>query len=330
MNKIHPEQLKCKVCIKMFDKYDEPRLLPCDATICSECDAKFDKEFKCPIESCKKNHLKPKEGFPLNEIIMQIVSSSHEEDEKFEKLESHFNKIESYFSENDVDSADCRIFEFCTEMKTQIQLITEERIQQINEMNESLIKQVDTYRNEFLEDFKKIKKKSNNSLMHKEIKAFLDEKRKYLKCLKNVQNEKAIINFIDDVAFTKLNENDKLNELIDKAIIYISKLDDEKTKHENSIFDKKKLEFEVNKKKLDDNFLGTIKSKSKTTVVIETSDEEEETSDHKSLQRYFNMIPELMEAYLDSDEERFFGYDSDDSDDSDDDDDDGLENCLWI
>ena len=208
MNKIRPEQLKCRVCIKTFDKYDEPKLLPCDATICSECDSKINNEFKCPIQSCKKNHCRPDEGFPLNEIVMQIVLSSHGEEDKFETLESHLNKIESYFSEID-DTVDCRIFEFCSEVKTQIQLVTEERIEQINDMNESLIKQVDTYRNEFLQDFKKLKKKCASSSFHKEIKAFLAEKRKYLNCLKKAQknDEKAIINFIDDLAYTKLKED---------------------------------------------------------------------------------------------------------------------------
>jgi hypothetical protein len=117
--------------------------------------------------------------------------------------------------------------------------------------------------------------------------------------------------------------------LSEKAIKYVSKLDDEKTKNENSIFDKKKLEFEVNSKKLDENFLGTIKSKSKTTVVLETSDSEDEKKTSNA-QSWEQLMRACRNTYLDSEEEYEYRWlygdsDSDSDDDDDDDDNDGIE-----
>ena len=66
--------LNCELCNYRLE--EEPKLLPCAATVCIRCISSFktiiDNRFKCPI--CSAIHVIPDEGFPTNKALENILS----------------------------------------------------------------------------------------------------------------------------------------------------------------------------------------------------------------------------------------------------------------
>jgi hypothetical protein len=66
--------LNCELCNYRLE--DEPKLLPCAATVCIRCISSIktiiDNRFKCPV--CSTIHVIPDEGFPTNKALVNILS----------------------------------------------------------------------------------------------------------------------------------------------------------------------------------------------------------------------------------------------------------------
>lgn len=52
-------------------RYNEPKVLPCGNIICNRCISKLDKIFKC--KHCLLAHLKPDDGFPSSELVINYL-----------------------------------------------------------------------------------------------------------------------------------------------------------------------------------------------------------------------------------------------------------------
>jgi len=246
--------LKCSICKHKLDEYNEPKTLACGKTICIQCVSNITKNlmnkdkrtFKCPIQTCKKEHVKPKDGFPTNDLVLQFLSLQPKEiyrGERIETLKASLNLIEEnlkkiYF---DIEHGDSRISEYCADLKSQIQLSTDEKLKKINESSEFLIKQIEAYEKETVECFTK---KSNEKNINVEL---LDEITMFL------SNRTVFLNNLN------MNDESSINDSNEMASNYITLLEEVKENVINSVFNNRLIEFEPAKSKWRDNIIGFIR-----------------------------------------------------------------------
>ena len=151
-------------CQRCKQKFDEPRVLPCGKTICSNCIysienkvmAKNSPDFDCSL--CMEQHCVPESEFPINEVAYNLMSAQPNEVFRSElvfNLRSNLNQIQNYLSQlsSDLNNGIDKIKDHCIELRREVQLKTEQKILEINQMNESLIQQIDNYEEECILNF---------------------------------------------------------------------------------------------------------------------------------------------------------------------------------
>jgi hypothetical protein len=224
-SKIENDLLKCDQCNLPFDQYCEPKFLPCFKTICTKCVSKIEEEatnkcFKCEI--CSRDHCIPDGGFTLNEKIYNLLTCEQMEisrGREYEQLQNNLGKIETFSSRLRFDSDYSKdvIREHCNEQIRLVQLSTENKIEQINKINEVLIKFFKNY------EIKCSQSSSKNSDFIKEItnklfnniECFLKDKKRYLKQYKTDDEETKMFNKISEELQKELQkENKKLTSFI--------------------------------------------------------------------------------------------------------------------
>lgn len=158
-----------------------------------------------------------------------------------EQLKSNLNKLESLLNELsfDMEHGEDKIKDHCIELRIQVQLAAEQKIQEINEFNDAFIKQIDLYEKECTEKLTLDKElKSSLDAAINEVKCFLAEKRSYLGRFQISEEEIA-------------HSNEKSNE-------YKSNLDFQKMNIKSLTFNNRLLEFEMNKNRLDEMSVGFL------------------------------------------------------------------------
>ena len=142
--------LKCLYC---ENKFDEPRILPCEKTVCNACLEKMvmsvnkkDNCFKCSL--CQETH---KNGeFPISESLKELLNISPDKvyrRDLVEKLISNLKDIETlkvdleYSLSNSVDM----VKEHCIECRCDVDLATETAILDIQKHRDMIIQQIDEY-----------------------------------------------------------------------------------------------------------------------------------------------------------------------------------------
>jgi hypothetical protein len=126
-------------CDKCQDRVDDPRILPCGDTVCSRCLLTIhlnNNQFKCFL--CDENHFLPQDGFPVNKKVLKFLSLKPTEiyrSTAVEKLKEKLSIILKDISllRFDVNNGIDTLKESCREIRNQVQLATEQAIQQINE-----------------------------------------------------------------------------------------------------------------------------------------------------------------------------------------------------
>lgn len=87
--------LICDYCSQKLKQTDDPKLLPCNKTICNDCDSVIDQNltkertFDC---SCSLEHVKPPNGFESNKLIEYLFELSMNQYNL--KIDGFRNKIE--------------------------------------------------------------------------------------------------------------------------------------------------------------------------------------------------------------------------------------------
>ena len=200
--------LKCQLCSTNFDKSEfRPYALPCGNTICSNCISLIEdnnnnksKEFTCNL--CIKNHVIPTEGFPINKVLVDLITEKPCEiyrSEMVEILKSNLKFFEENLKHIDLDmkNGPDRIHDHCVELRRLVQLSTEEKILELNQINELLISQIDDYEKMTISKYDKNKVDLTQIEQFKlSLKMFINETKEYLKgftiCDKQVQDANII------------------------------------------------------------------------------------------------------------------------------------------
>lgn len=293
--------LKCQNCNKRYDDYEQPRLIPCGKTLCFNCIQNVinSNDLKCSF--CDEDHIIPLKGFPVNEIVTSLILEQPNEvyrSKESEMLKTNLNKLEQLANELtfDIENSADRVQSHCIELRRQVQLAVENKIQQINEFNDFFIKQIDTFEKECLQKLnlnsKEFKEPLDKNL--NEIRNFLNDKRSYLSRYQICEEE-------------VLQSNEKSNE-------YKSDLEIEKMNVKAFTFNNKLLEFEMNKNKLDDVSLGCLSLKTlDTNLVIKQKNGNHKVSFCNNLKNYLcknrlvvqKMISDFLKICFEFDSHQF-------------------------
>jgi hypothetical protein len=265
--------LNCSKCFKRFDlTINVPKVLPCGKFFfkinlfqfllnlkvfkgkkcCLKCiqaikysepsDDDSTSQFKCII--CSEEHNKPKSGtFPTCETLSVLLEEKPNEvyrSQNVETLKTNLNEIRLHLDklEYDFNNGIDIIKEHAIELRTLLQLATEQSILDLHKFNEIMIKTVDNYEIECINKFTR-----NNRLIREKFDPIIKETNQF---------DEEVVTYLKRF---QIDDKDVLN-LIDQAVKFNSKLKYEKTKLANEIFDGKIKQFVRNKKKMTEQILG--------------------------------------------------------------------------
>ena len=236
--------LLCKYC---EGKLDIPKCLPCGEAICSICESLIHIQDKFDCLICKKKHEMPQDGLPIMKPLLEILSVKPNKVSRGKVFDSSIKLLDEIqkkhnFIQLGIKNSSDFVNEHCLNLRSNVQLATEEVILQVNYLSSKLIEQIDEFEQELIE----FNKTNSGSL-----KSF-DVIVKELESFHNLNNEYLKQHTVDDEIIIKLNE--KATNLIKKAEKEIQNLRD-------VIFDGKLLKFEKNKDVINRSILGTIEIK---------------------------------------------------------------------
>ena len=234
------------ICDQCEGRLDIPKILPCGKTICSFCAplnllSTIDNKFDCLV--CKNKHEVPRDGLPNNEALLKMLSfkpTRISRGKLFDSLEKSLEDIrkKNSFIKHGIDNSNDLINEYCMDLRSEVQLKTEQAIEQINELNKEIIDQIDEYEQELIE-FNRTNSLDEFNKVSKELESFYDVNNEYLK------------QFIVDDEILLKSTNEATN-LIKKAELEIDNL-------RTIIFDGRFLIFEKNNDKINKSILGKTK-----------------------------------------------------------------------
>jgi len=199
--------------------------------LCQNCQAQLEGP------KSQQKHEMPKNGLPDNKVVSKMVSikptkvSRGKAVDLLEESLVEILKKQKNIKKRIENSTDL-VKEYCINLRSDIQLKTEEAIQQINDINSEIIDQIDKYEKELIE-FNKVNSKS------------LDE---YNKVSKELEEFHSISN-------TELLSKNNIDERLvirsnKKAARFIKESDSEIQNLNDIIFDRKLLIFEKNSDKI--------------------------------------------------------------------------------
>lgn len=217
--------LNCKLCTKRLDK---PNILPCGGIICTFCvlsKKMVNNLFECSF--CASDHIYPSNGFPLCEPLVQILSVKPSELQRSESVKQLYElqkKIEAF--KLGLNNGSKQIKDYCADLKFQVQTATDATTHKLNLVNKKLIDHINLYEQEL------VNSSEENKNEHR------DEYNKI-----NAEIEK----------LTKQYESNESN--VFSTIEIYRKLEEEKIKLDEIIFNKNYLKFEPNNCDLNETIL---------------------------------------------------------------------------
>ena len=152
------DHLNCKKCKNI---YDNPVIIECGETICKKCLIENIEinmnEFTCPL--CFQIHQMPKNGFPLNKAFIELIQDisidkiNEINKDQFDKsINIEYLKFNLKNLKMEIDKIDSMIknpsdelYEYCANLKREVQLSTEIKIENMNKLNDQFIKQIDEF-----------------------------------------------------------------------------------------------------------------------------------------------------------------------------------------
>jgi hypothetical protein len=234
------------LCQQCQGRLEGPKILPCGETICSFCVSSIQTNlnvFNCLV--CKQQHEMPKNELPDNIIALKLLSAKQTKifrGEAYNILEKSLVEILKNYRliKNNIENSNDIVKEHCIDLRSDVQLKTENVIQQINDLSSEIIEEIDEYEKKLIK-FNTTNSKSLGEFnkIASELELFHTLNAKYLKQ-----------HTFDDQIVIKSNK--KAAILIKKAELEIKNLND-------IIFDGKLFVFEKNADKLNKSILGVAK-----------------------------------------------------------------------
>lgn len=149
-------KLNCQHC--KTTEVDESNKLACGRIICDDCLSTnaSKKRFKC--SECNSFH----------PILSSDEASASKDSPLNNEFKSILNEIQTKLTktEFDLQNGENLIKEHCIELRRQVQLANEVKIQEINKLGESMINEIDIYEKESLETYAKINKESSEQKLN--------------------------------------------------------------------------------------------------------------------------------------------------------------------
>ncbi|CAF0978192.1 unnamed protein product [Brachionus calyciflorus] len=224
------ESLICPFCNKCFN---EPKVLPCGENACSKCLPETG-NFNCLL--CSESHSVSTNGYPINKILSKALENtikSEKLDNKAQSFMVNIEDTEKKLSELKLKMVqlEAEVVENCNSIINEIDLAAEDKINQINNIRDDLIKEVKEYQDKCLNNLTKFSKD------HAQL---LDQ-----------------VNFLTkdkDLILTCKNFNKK----IDKYYSIKSEVEIGLKKIRNLSFDYRKIHFDACESELEKDFLGTV------------------------------------------------------------------------
>jgi hypothetical protein len=263
-NKIYEESeikdlLKCEHCSKPYGDYYPPKILSCcGKTACNTCVMQIENQlknnkYKCI--ACSELDTMPKNGFNVNHAVAKLIEKQPKEIPRgleAENLKQNLGELHDLVKKLlfEMENGEYLITEDCRELRRQVQLAKEEKIEEINKYCDALIVKIDTYEEECKSKYKQMneqKEKANDliNLVNKSI----NQQNAYLRQLA-----------IDDKEVFECNQ--KMNQLK-------TQIENERKSIKKSMLSNQTMKFEANKTKISEKILGElILLKFEFTVII--------------------------------------------------------------
>ena len=240
--------LNCENCVQPYGEYYPPRILPCcQKTMCYKCvqlienQAKNNK-YKCI--SCNKEAIIPDDGFIVNNAVVKLIAKKPTEiprGPEAEKLKQNLRDLEILVNKLifEKDNGEYLITEDCRELRRQVQLAKEQKIEEINKHCDALLLKIDTYEQKCLNKYKEINEsKKKAAELIKSVNETIQKQNAYLRQLK--------IDFKNIIA-----GNEKIDELR-------AQIEKERQRLNKTMFNNHIMKFEANKTTINEEFLGKL------------------------------------------------------------------------
>jgi len=239
--------LNCDNCLKPYDESYPPRILPCcHKTICFKCvhltEQKI-KNNKYNCIACNKEETMP-DGFIVNQLAVKLIAKKPKEisrGNEVEKLKQNIRDIEEIVNKLifETENGEDLITEDCNELKRQVQLAKEERIEEINKHCDALFIKINIYEKTCKSRFKEKRDQKQKAYdLIKSVNDSIQQQREYLRQL-----------MIDD------NETIECNQKMDELKKQIEK---ERKNVKKSILGNQIIKFEANKTDIHEEILGKL------------------------------------------------------------------------
>lgn len=152
------KNLNCPGCGK---KFESPKIVvPCFKTFCLKCiqESSVDDNFMC--RACDKEHKIPEKGFEPNDVVERLLRTNYGHFSKRnliakEDLQENFDKFKQTAGRFVELAAriEPKIHDHCDSLRIKIDLATEEKINELNDIRKKFLKQVDNHRTSQLNRF---------------------------------------------------------------------------------------------------------------------------------------------------------------------------------
>jgi len=240
--------LICENCSQPYEEYETPKMLPCCGnTICYKCvqlteNQVKNNKFQCIV--CNDVDTIPKNGFQINQLAVRLLRKKPQEISRgpeADKLKKNIFELENLVNKLifEIENGDHLITEDCKELRRQVQLVKEEKIEKINKHCDALFLKIDTYEEKCKNKYKEMnesKKKANELI--KTVDESIQQQNAYLRQLK-----------IDEKETMECNQ--KMEELIEK-------IENERKNIKKSMFGYQAMKFNANSSSIDEEFLGNL------------------------------------------------------------------------
>jgi predicted RNA-binding protein Jag len=140
------------LCFNCKTPYKDPRILPCGETLCTACVTLLnDNNLKCPF--CSDAHLTNPSDLQPNKTILKFLNKKPNEiyrGKVAEKLKIRLNEILTKTNEltNHINIGNDKIKDHCDNIRKEIQMVTEQAHQDLNENFKMFMGEIDDYEKE--------------------------------------------------------------------------------------------------------------------------------------------------------------------------------------